>query len=274
MRRVLRGVYALLGIMVAVVWVFPVYWMATTAIKPGRDMYAAEPQLVPLHPTMQHINRVLHDAAFWQALRNSAGVTAVTVVLAMAVAFLSAVAVARFDFGGRRAFLASVLVVQLVPHVALIIPLFLTLSDLGLADTLTGLVVAYLAFALPFAVWTMRGFVAGVPRELEEAAMIDGCTPLQAFRRVTLPLVLPGLIATSIFTMILSWNEYLVAYFLTSTPDRYTLPLWLTHFITSEGAEFGPLMAGSTLIALPVAICFALAQRNLAHGLTAGAVKG
>ncbi|WP_308167776.1 carbohydrate ABC transporter permease [Catellatospora tritici] len=274
MRRVLRGVYALLGLVVAVVWLFPVYWMATTAIKPGRDMYAAEPQLIPLHPTMQHINRVLDDPAFWQALRNSATVTAITVVFAMAVAFLSAVAVARFNFRGRKAFLASVLVVQLVPHVALIIPLFLTLSGLGFADSLTGLVVAYLAFALPFAVWTMRGFVSGVPRELEEAAMIDGCTPLEAFRRVTLPLVLPGLIATSIFTMILSWNEYLVAYFLTSSPDRYTLPLWLTHFITSEGAEFGPLMAGSTLIALPVAICFALAQRNLAHGLTAGAVKG
>jgi N,N'-diacetylchitobiose transport system permease protein len=237
-------------------------------------MYAATPQFVPWHPTLTHLTRVLDDPVFWHSAANSALVSLVTVALAMIVAFLAAVAVARFRFGGRRSFLVAVMIVQMIPHVALVIPIFLTLGTIGLADTLPGLVVSYLAFALPFAIWTLRGFVHGVPRDLEEAALIDGCTRMQAFRRITLPLILPGLVATSIYTMILAWNEYLLTYFLISSPDRYTLPLWLTHFVGTEGAEFGPLMAGATLIAIPVAVFFAIVQRHLARGLTAGAVTG
>ncbi|MBB5873312.1 N,N'-diacetylchitobiose transport system permease protein [Allocatelliglobosispora scoriae] len=269
-----RSLYSVVGILVVIVWAFPVYWMATTAVKPGRDMFAAVPQMVPLHPTLANFSRVLDDPIFWQAARNSVIVSACAVALAMVVAFLAALAVARFPFAGRRTFLVVVMVVQMIPHVAIVIPIFLTLGDLQLADTLPGLVVSYLAFALPFAIWTLRGFVAGVPRELEEAALIDGCSRMQAFRRITLPLIFPGLVATSIYTMILAWNEYLLTYFLISSPDKYTLPLWLTHFVGTEGTEFGPLMAGATLIAIPVAVFFAIVQRHLARGLTAGAVKG
>lgn len=269
-----RIAWSVLGLFVIVVWAFPVYWMATTAIKPGRDMFAAVPQMLPLHPTLDNFKRVLDDPVFWQAARNSAMVSLGAVALAMVVAFLAALAVARFTFAGRRTFLVIVMVVQMIPHVAIVIPIFLTLGGLGLADTLPGLVVSYLAFALPFAVWTLRGFVAGVPKELEEAALIDGCGRMQAFRKVTLPLIFPGLVATSIYTMILAWNEYLLTYFLISSPEKYTLPLWLTHFVSTEGTEFGPLMAGATLIAIPVAIFFAIVQRHLARGLTAGAVKG
>jgi N,N'-diacetylchitobiose transport system permease protein len=273
-RRLIRFGYAALGLLAAAVWAFPVYWMVATAFKPGRDMYSATPQFVPLHPTGHNFASVLDDESFWQAAGNTLMATVLTVVLAMIVAFGAAVAVARFRFFGRRSFLMGILIMKMVPSIALVIPIFLTLGSARLTDNVAGLVIAYLAFALPFAVWALRGFVMGVPAELEEAAMIDGCSQVQAFRRVTLPLIVPGLVATSIFTMILAWNEYLITYFLISSPENYTLPLWLTHFVTTEGTSFGPLMAGATIIATPVAIFFMFVQRNLARGLTAGAVRG
>ncbi|RJL24560.1 carbohydrate ABC transporter permease [Bailinhaonella thermotolerans] len=248
--------------------------MAVTAFKPGREMFAVPPRLLPANPTLANFGHVLSDGEFWRSAQNSLIVAACTVLAAMAFAFLASLALARFAFRGRRALLVALIVVQMVPHVALVIPIFLTLGPLRLTDALPGLVISYLAFALPFAIWTLRGFVAGVPRDLEEAAMVDGCTRMGAFRRVVLPLIFPGLVATSIYTLILAWNEYLLTYFLISSPEHYTLPLWLTHFITTEGTEYGPLMAGATLIATPVAVFFALVQRHLARGLTAGAVKG
>ncbi|MCP2321715.1 N,N'-diacetylchitobiose transport system permease protein [Hamadaea flava] len=282
MRRAVRIGYSAAGLLIAAVWAFPIYWMVSTAFKSGKDMYSATPQFVPLHPTGDNFADVFGDSTFWQAAANSLIATVLTVVLAMAVAFAAAVAVARFRFFGRRTFLMSILIMKMVPSIALVIPIFLTLTEiqdaslgaLQLTDAVPGLVIAYLAFALPFAVWALRGFVLGVPSELEEAAMIDGCSQVQAFRRVTLPLIVPGLVATSIFTMILAWNEYLLTYFLISSPEKYTLPLWLSHFVTTEGTSFGPLMAGATIIALPVAVFFMFVQRNLARGLTAGAVRG
>lgn len=264
----------LCGLGVVVIWVFPVYWMANTAFKPGRDMQTVTPQFWPHHPSLANFRTVVTDPVFWRALRNSAIVTGLTVLAAMAVAFLAALAIARFRFRGRKAFVFLVMVVQMVPLNAVIIPLFLMFSAARLTDTVPGLVLAYLAFAMPFAVWTLRGFLSNIPMELEEAAMVDGCSRFAAFMRVVLPLVLPGLVATSIYTMILAWNEFMLTYFLISSPRNYTLPLWLTHFTLGEGTEYGPLMAGSTLIAIPVVVFFMAVQRRVAGGLTAGAVKG
>jgi N,N'-diacetylchitobiose transport system permease protein len=272
--RLSTHLWTLCGLAVVVIWVFPVYWMVNTAFKPGRDMQTVTPQFWPHHPSLANFRTVVDDPVFWRALRNSAIVTGLTVLAAMAVAFLAAVAIARFRFRGRVAFVFAVMVVQMVPLNALVIPLFLMFSRARLTDTVPGLVLAYLAFAMPFAVWTLRGFLSNIPVELEEAAMVDGCSRFTAFIRVVLPLVLPGLVATSIYTMILAWNEFMLAYFLISSPDHYTLPLWLTHFTLGEGTEYGPLMAGSTLIALPVVVFFMAVQRKVAGGLTAGAVKG
>lgn len=268
-----RG-WTLLGLVVTFVWIFPVYWMATTAFKSADAMAAQPPQLWPHSPDLVHFRRVVRDPLFWDAVRNSALVTAITVPAAVLIAFASALAIARFRFRGRGTYLAAVMLVQMVPHVALVVPVFLTLSDLGLSDSVPGLVVTYMAFILPFAVWTLRGFVASVPKDLEEAAMTDGCTRMQAFRRIILPLTLPGLIATSVYSMILAWNEYLFAYFILATPQKYTVPLWLTHFVTSDGTDYGALMAGSAIVSAPVVLFFMLVQRHLAAGLTAGAVKG
>ncbi|MCL2553516.1 MAG: carbohydrate ABC transporter permease [Actinomycetia bacterium] len=270
----LKALWTALGVLVIAVWVFPVYWMATTAFKSTPAMEADPPQLWPHTPTLIHFRKVVDDPLFWDAVRNSALVTGITVPVAVLVAFASALAIARFRFRGRGTYLAAVMLVQMVPHVALVVPVFLTLSDVGLSDSVPGLVVTYLAFILPFAVWTLRGFVGSVPKDLEEAAMTDGCTRMGAFRRIILPLTLPGLIATSVYAMILAWNEYLFAYFILASPDKYTVPLWLTHFVTSEGADYGAMMAGSVIVSTPVVIFFMIVQRHLAAGLTAGAVKG
>jgi N,N'-diacetylchitobiose transport system permease protein len=167
-----------------------------------------------------------------------------------------------------------IIAVQMVPLNALIIPLYLMLDGVGQIDALPGVIAVYLAVVLPFMVWTLRGFVANIPVELEESAMIDGCTRVGAFWRITFPLVGPGLVATAIFGFIQAWNEYIVAYVLLSSPNNQTLTVWLASFTTNHGPEWGPLMAAATLTGLPVVAFFLVLQRYLAGGLTAGAVKG
>jgi N,N'-diacetylchitobiose transport system permease protein len=164
--------------------------------------------------------------------------------------------------------------VQMVPLNALIIPLYILLSRAGQTDKLTGLIVTYLTFVLPFCVWTLRGFILGVPKELEEAAMVDGLTRFGAFVRILLPLVAPGLVATSIFAFILAWNEFILGYILLSSPDKQTLTVWLAGFTGLRGTDWGPLMAAATLTALPVVAFFVAVHRRIAFGLTAGAVRG
>jgi N,N'-diacetylchitobiose transport system permease protein len=170
-------------------------------------------------------------------------------------------------------FVVMVFAVQMVPLVALIIPLYIMLSRVHQVDKLSGLIVTYIAIVLPFCVWTLRGFVAGVPKELEEAAMVDGSTRFGAFVRIMLPLVAPGLVATSIFAFIQAWNEFIFAYVLLSSQEKQTLTIWLANFTTQRGTDWGSLMAGATLTAVPVVVFFVLVHRKIAFGLTAGAVK-
>ena len=175
---------------------------------------------------------------------------------------------------GRRAFVVIVFAVQMVPLAALIIPLYIALSSVHQVDRLSGVVISYVALVLPFCVWTLRGFIAGVPKELEEAAMVDGSTRFGAFVRILLPLVAPGLVATSIFAFIQAWNEFIIAYVFLTDPEKQTLGVWLAYFTTQRGTDWGPLMAGATLTALPVVFFFLLVHRRITFGLTAGAVRG
>ena len=201
--------------------------------------------------------------------------TLLTVVLALFTAFLAAVAVSRFRFKGRIAFLVMILIVQMVPAEALMISMVKVLEGWNLRNSIIGLTIAYLAFVLPFTIWTLRGFVSGVPKELEEAAMVDGSSRLRAFFTVTLPLVAPGLVATGIFAFIQAWNEYTFALVIMNRPEKETLPLWLQQFnFGARGTDWGGVMAGSTLITIPVIVFFLLVHRRIAAGLTAGAVKG
>ncbi len=273
-QRVTQVLYDAIGVGVAVVMLFPIYWMVATAFKPGRDILTLVPKWFPAPFTLQNFQDAIARPFFVDDVKNSLLVVAVMLALALAISFLAAVATARFGFKGRTAFLVMIIGVQMVPLNALIIPLYLMLDSVGQTDALPGVIAVYLAVVLPFMVWTLRGFVANIPAELEESAMIDGCTRVGAFLRITFPLVGPGLVATAIFGFIQAWNEYIVAYVLLSSPGNQTLTVWLASFTTNHGPEWGPLMAAATLTGLPVVAFFLILQRYLAGGLTAGAVKG
>jgi N,N'-diacetylchitobiose transport system permease protein len=262
------------GIAVFLVMIFPVYWMVSTAFKTGPNIFSYSPKWLPIPATLASFGDAIHRQYFWQNVRNSLIVVGVVVVLSLTLAFLAALALAKFKFYGRKAFIVLIIAVQMVPLNALIIPLFVTLSRVHQVNKLSGVIITYMTFVLPFTIWTLRGFILGVPRELEEAAMVDGTTRFGAFVRVLLPLVAPGLVATSIFAFIQAWNEYIMAYVLLSSPEKQTLTVWLASFTTNRGTAWGPLMAGATLTALPVVAFFLLVQRRIAFGLTAGAVRG
>jgi N,N'-diacetylchitobiose transport system permease protein len=263
-----------LGLLVFAVMIFPVYWMISTAFKEGRNILADTPQFVPHPATLSNFSDAIHRQYFWDVVRNSLIIVVAVVVISLAVAFLAALALAKFKFYGRGAFIVLILGVQMVPLNALIIPLYIQLSRAGLVNELSGVIITYLTFVLPFSVWTLRGFMLGIPKELEEAAMVDGSTRFGAFVRILLPLIAPGLVATSIFAFIQAWNEYLIAYVFLSDAEKQTITVWLANFTTQRGTDWGPLMAAATLTALPVVVFFMLVHRKIAFGLTAGAVRG
>jgi N,N'-diacetylchitobiose transport system permease protein len=262
------------GLAVFAVMVFPVYWMVSTSFKRGSDVLSVKPEWFPHHPTLINFTDAIHRPYFWQDVKNSLIIVVAVVVLSLVLAFLAALALAKFRFHGRKAFVVIIFAVQMVPLNALIIPLYISLSRVHQVNKLSGVIITYLTFVLPFCVWTLRGFVAGIPKELEEAAMVDGSTRFGAFVRIMLPLIGPGLVATSIFAFIQAWNEYIMAYILLSSQDKQTLTIWLANFTTSRGTDWGPLMAGATLTALPVVAFFVLVHRKIAFGLTHGAVRG
>ncbi|MFJ6834861.1 carbohydrate ABC transporter permease [Streptomyces sp. NPDC091209] len=262
-----------LGLLVFVVAGFPVYWMLNTAIKPAKDAIDPDPSLFPTGFTLDNFRRALNIADFWGPVGRSLIVSLSVVVIGIVVGMLAALAISRFAFRGRKAVIVGILAVQMVPLVAMIIPIFLLLNDLGQYDKLSGLIITYLTFILPFTVWTLRGFIVNIPKELEEAAMVDGCSRTGAFIRVVFPLLAPGMVATSVYAFIQAWNEYLYALMLLSQQNQ-TATVWLGNFTTKHGTEYAPMMAGSTMMAVPIVVLFLLVQRKMAAGLTAGAVKG
>ena len=263
----------LAALAVIVVVAFPVYWMLVTSFRPNSQIRTA-PRFLPIG-TLDNYRAVFERDHFWSSFANSLQVTLLTVVFALFTAFLAAVAVSRFRFRGRLAFLVVVLLVQMVPAEALMISVVKVLEGWSLRNSIAGLTITYVAFVLPFTVWTLRGFVSGVPRELEEAAMVDGASRLRAFFTVTFPLVAPGLVATGIFAFIQAWNEFTYALVIMDRPSKQTLPVWIQFFNEGErGTNWGGVMAASTLITIPVIAFFLMVQRRVVAGMTAGAVKG
>jgi len=263
------------GIGVFVVMVFPVFWMISTAFKPDDQVNSVTPTWIPLHPTLKHFRDALARPYFWTDVKNSVIVVLVTVAIAMVLAFLAAIALSKYRFTGVKLFIVLMIGIQMLPAVGLIIPLYVVLARYHQVNTLTGVVLVYLTFALPFTVWTLRGFIIGIPPDLEEAAMVDGSTRFGAFMRILFPLVAPGLVATSVFVFITSWNEYIWARTLLSSSGKQTITVWLSYFLgTSRATDWGALMAASTLTAIPVVLFFLAVQRRIAFGLTAGAVRG
>jgi N,N'-diacetylchitobiose transport system permease protein len=265
----------LAGLVVFVICVFPVYWMVNTSLLPRREINAPDPTWLPFGGSLDNYRTVLSGGRFFDALWMSLGVTVATVGISLTFAFLAALAVTRFRFRGRKSFIVTLLLIQMIPVEGLFISQYKMLEGFHLLNTIAGLTLVYVANVLPFTVWTLRGFVAGVPYELEEAAMIDGCSRFQAFRRITFPLLAPGLVATGVFGFIQAWNEFTLAVVVMTREDSKTLPVWLASFLdVNRGIDWGGVMAGSTLIAVPVIIFFLLVQGRMVSGLTAGAVKG
>ena len=270
-----RAAWNLVGVALFVLMVFPVFWMVSTAFKPDDRINSFEPTWFPTSPTLRHFTDAIHRPFFWTDVKNSLVIVLVAVAIAMVLAFLAAVALAKYRFTGRQAFIVLMIGIQMLPAAGLIIPLYVLLARYHEVNTLTGVIVTYLTFVLPFSVWTLRGFILGIPKELEEAAMVDGSTRFGAFARILLPLVAPGLVATSVFAFITSWNEYIFARVLLNDSAKQTVTVWLSYFLgTSRQTDWGALMAASTLTAIPVVIFFLFVQRRIAFGLTAGAVKG
>ena len=274
-----RGSYGrlgwnVLGIAVCIVMVFPVYWMVSTAFKPDSGIISLKPEWIPLHPTLDHFTSALNQPYFWQDVKNSLIIVLVAVALSIALGFLAAVALAKYRFTGREVFIVLVIGILMLPQAGLIIPLYVVLARYHQVNVLSGVIITYLTFVLPFCIWTLRGFIVSIPKELEEAAMVDGNSRLGAFVKILLPLVAPGLVATSVFAFISCWNEYIFARVILSDQGKQTVTVWLSYFLgSSKNTDWGALMAGSTLIAIPVVVFFLLVQRKIAFGLTAGAVK-
>jgi N,N'-diacetylchitobiose transport system permease protein len=268
-----RAALNLTAIVVFALMIFPAYWMVSTAFKPGQDIFSLKPKFIPSPATFRNFREAVNYPNFWDVALNSFKIVAAVVVISTVLSFLAALALARFRFYGRRAFVILIIGIQMVPLSALIIPLYVLLSRYHQVNKLSGVVIAHLIFVLPFAIWTLRGFILGIPKELEEAAMVDGLSRFGAFIRILFPLIAPGLVATSIYAFIQSWNDYLYAYILLSSPEKQTLTIWLASFTTVRGTLWGPLMAAATLTSLPIVIMFLLVHRKLAFGLTAGAVK-
>ncbi|MFD1939034.1 MULTISPECIES: carbohydrate ABC transporter permease [Nonomuraea] len=266
------------GVLVFLYATFPVYWMVSTGFKANDQIFTTDFILFPTHFTFDHFARVLTEGvannSIWLYMRNSAIVALGTVLIGSTFALLSATAIARFRFRGRAPFLIVLLIVQMLPSEGLLIPLYMMVKRVGLGDQLLGLIVTQVALTLPFGIWMLRTFVAAVPKTLEEAAWIDGASRFTTFWKVLFPLVAPGLVATSIFSFITAWNDLVFALYLMSGSEGYTMPVALQFFFGQKGVDWGAIMAGSTLMTIPVVIFFLLVQRRMVSGLVAGAVKG
>jgi ABC-type glycerol-3-phosphate transport system permease component len=278
-RRLRRFSVNGLGVLVALVTLFPIFWMVSTAFKPATEIYSLTPHPLPQHPTLGNFRAVIDGSVigspYWTFLRNSLIVTVTSVVVSSMIALLAAIAVARFRFRLRNTYLIMLLIVQMLPQQALVIALFLDFRRVNLLDSLAGLIVLYITFALPVTIWMLRNFVAAVPREMEEAAAIDGAGPVRVFFRILLPLVAPGLVATSVFAFIFAWNEFIFALtFLGTDTAKYTLPIYVTYFFGKGSVDWGAIMASSVLFTIPVMIFFLIVQRRMVSGIVAGAVKG
>ncbi|CAL9455070.1 N,N'-diacetylchitobiose transport system permease protein [Streptomyces glaucescens] len=255
-------------------FVFPVYWMFATAFKPTGDIISEDPVWFPTDFTFEHFKTATGVDHFWTYVTNSLIVTVLAVVLSLVIALAGSFALARMRFKGRRGFIIGFMLAQMAPWEVMIIAMYMIVRDASMLNSLVPLTLFYMMMILPFTILTLRGFVAAVPMELEEAAMVDGCTRAQAFRRVILPLLAPGLMSTSLFGFITAWNEFALVLVLNKEAEAQTLPLWLSSFRTAFGDDWGATMAASSLFAIPILILFVFLQRKAVNGLTAGAVKG
>lgn len=276
-RTVGRTLASLGAVLLALAWAFPVFWMVNSSLLPNTVLTSTTPTFLPLGGSLANFAAVLAEGTFWPALGMSLTVTVVSVAACLLFAFCAALAISRFSFRGRTSFVLAVLFIQMLPAEGLFIAQYKMMSSLNLVNSVLGVAILYTAAVVPFTIWMLRGFVAGVPADLEEAAMVDGLSRTQAFFRITFPLLAPGLIASGVYAFLQSWNEFTIALVILQADEYRTLPLWLRGFVQASATretDWGAVMAASTLVAVPVIIFFLAVQGRLTSGLVAGAVKG
>ncbi|HEY4226158.1 MAG TPA: carbohydrate ABC transporter permease [Pseudolysinimonas sp.] len=276
-RHVRKVILSIVGIVVALVWFFPVYWMLNSSLLSNVVLTSNTPTFLPVGASLDNFAAVFQGGSFFPALGMSVVIALVVVVVCLLFAFLAAVAISRFRFRGRTGFVLAILFVQMLPAEGLFIAQYKLMASVDLLNTVIGVSILYIASVVPFTIWMLRGFVAGIPAELEEAAMVDGLSRFQAFMRITFPLLAPGLVASGVYAFLQSWNEFTVALVVLPDQSAATLPLWLRGFIQASAAraiDWGQVMAASTLVAIPVIIFFLLVQGRMTSGLVGGAVKG
>ncbi len=274
-RSILPTIAHRLAIFVYVVFaLFPLFWLLKVSVTPNDLLYTEGVRMWPSRTTWEHYSFVLEHSAFPTFFKNSLIVSASTAVAVTICASLSGYALSRFTFRGKYWIVALMLLTQMFPLVMLVAPIFKILSPLHLTNSLTGLVIVYTAFNVPFATFLMQSFFDGIPKDLEEAAMIDGATQFVAFRQIILPLTLPGIAATLGFVFTAAWSELLFALMLINGNDAATFPVGLLTFVSKFSVDFGQMMAAGIMALIPAGLFFLLIQRYLVQGLTAGAVKG
>ncbi len=274
-RNWLRPALMWLGVLAIIVFcLFPFYWLVNVSLKTGTDL--SQSNLFPPHPTLDNYDSVFKNGDFTSALRNSLIITSVTTILALIVGSFAAYALARLRFPNKFLLLGVILSISTFPPIAIAAPIFKLWTDLGLYDTYAGLIIPYLTFALPLAIYILTSFFKEIPKELEEAALVDGATYFQAFRKVILPLAAPGLVTAGLLTAFFVWNEFLLAQTLTSSPKAFTVPVAVANFTGSSKFEIplGTISAASVIITIPLVAAVIIFQKRIVAGLTAGAVKG
>jgi trehalose/maltose transport system permease protein len=263
---------------IAIYALFPFYWALRSSFTPDGDLFKTPVQYFPSNPTLDNYREVLSTSTFQHALVNSTLVAAAVTLISLVIGSLAAYALGRFRFRGKQAVLYLMLSMTIFPQIAILGALYTMIRDFHLYDKLGSLILTYLIFTLPFTVWVLTSFMRQLPGELEEAAYVDGATPLQVFYKVLLPLIAPALVTTGLLAFIAAWNEYLYALSFIQTPNKYTVPLAITTFVGKSGSTFqvpwGQIMAATVIVTLPLITATLILQRRILAGLTAGAVKG
>jgi len=256
--------------------IFPFYWAIRSAFTPESELFRTPVDYFPKHPTLANFRGALSESTFQHALINSTIVAGSVTLISLAIGSLAAYALGRFRFRGRSAVLYLMLSMTIFPQIAILGALYTMITRFHLYDSLGALILSYMIFTLPFTVWVLTSFMRGLPGDLEEAAYVDGATPLQVFYKVLLPLIAPGLVTTGLLAFIAAWNEYLYALSFIQTPQKYTVTLAITTFQGKSGFQqpWGEIMAATVIVTLPLIVATLVLQRRILAGLTAGAVKG
>ncbi len=268
------AVWMIIDALVLVYALVPVLWILSLSLKPTSTV--KDGKLIPSSPTFDNYRGIFRGNFFSSALVNSVGIGVLTTVIAVVIGAMAAYAVARLEFPGKRALIGAVLLISMFPAISLVTPLFNIERRIGLFDTWPGLIIPYITFALPLAIYTLSAFFREIPLDLEKAAKIDGATPAQAFRKVIAPLAAPGIVTTAILVFIFAWNDLLLALSLTATQAAITAPVAIANFTGSSEFEepTGSIAAGAVVITVPIIVFVLVFQRRIVAGLTSGAVKG